>query len=377
MRQLFNSGVTPAQVQANPGLVPLDPFVQNMFPGYQDFWFPGSASANYYYGIYGIFGGPSPNGAGGYGSDLDNLNLLDRVGSPNNCITITGCWTFFAPQGSAMPTWTNAGKANYHSLIVTLRRALSSGFAFDFNYTVAHAIDNGSVAADGTSQFGGVLQNAFQPNEFRGSSDFDIRHQVNANFLYQLPFGKGKRFLSAANRLVDEIVGGWEVSSLMRFQTGTPSTISGDGVYPTNYWQAALAIPWGSTKPRTGTCTDSSGVPNLFCVANPTSFYQDEFPGQTGTRAIIRLPGSENIDVAVAKAFRLPWEGHFLTFRTEAFNLFNHVNFNFTNPATGLTEVGSSILSGGPLSLSQPGIFGEFTNTAPPRVLQLSLRYSF
>ncbi len=363
MRQISDRGVDPDQVAANPSLVPINPFVENMFPKLANRYFPGSASANYFYGIYGIFGG----------SDLDNLSSLDRSRYPN-CIVATGCFTFFSPQASADPTWVNAGKSSYHGMIVTLRRALSNGFAFDLNYTWSHGIDNGSAAADGAGQFGGILQNAFRPDQFRGSSDFDLRHQVNANFLYDLPFGKGKRLLNSSGWL-DQIVGGWQLSSLLRFRTGLPSSISGNGIYTTNYWASSLVIPNGPP-PATGVCNDADGVPNIFCVKNPTSYYQEQYPGQTGTRAIIRLPGVKNVDMAVAKSFRMPWEGHSLTFRAEAFNLFNFVNFNFSN-AGGADGTGTGVLSGGPLSLSQPDLFGKFTNTAPPRVLQLALRYSF
>lgn len=360
MRLLYNTGVTPNQVKANPSLVANSQFVDDLFPGLKNYYFPGSASANYFYGIYGEYGG----------SDLDNLHSLDRIGAPNGCIVVTGCWTFFSPQGSADPTWTNAGNANYHALVVTVRHALSKGFSFDLNYTWSHSIDTSSTPADGTTQFGGVLQNAFVPGQFRGSSDFDMRHQVNANLLYELPIGKGKAFANSVPGWVDEIIGGWQISSLMRFSTGMPTTISGDGVFPTNYWQSALAIPNGAA-PESGVGSDQFGNPSIFRSTTATDSYQDEFPGGSGTRAILRMPGMKDVDLAVAKSFKMPWEGHTLSFRAEAFNAFNNVNFNYTNPSTGSSTTNTN------LSLSSPGLFGEFTNTAPPRVLQLALRYSF
>ena len=68
---LYNGGVTAAAVQKNPSLVPTSAFVENMFPALANYYFPGSASANYFYGIYGV----------NAGSDLDNLHQLDRVTS--------------------------------------------------------------------------------------------------------------------------------------------------------------------------------------------------------------------------------------------------------------------------------------------------------
>ncbi|HVW84986.1 MAG TPA: TonB-dependent receptor [Bryobacteraceae bacterium] len=351
LRNLYNGGVTDAAVQKNPSLVPLNPFVENMFPGLASYYFPGSATANYFHGIYGV----------NAGSDLDNLHQLDRVRSAQfpNCIVITGCYTFFAPQGSAYPTWTNAGNANYHGMVVTVRHALSKGFAFDFNYTWAHSIDNGSGVASGSGQFGGILQNVFVPSLNRGPSNFDFRHLFNANAVYELPFGRGKKLLGSAPRWLDEAVGGWQISGLMRVQSGAPSTITGSGVFPTNYWNSSLAIPNGAA-PATGLFTDSNGNPSIFQSTAASSAYQDSFPGGVGYRGLVRLPWQKNVDLTVTKDFRMPWEHQSLQFRADAFNAFNFVNYTTIS-----------------LALSSPGTFGEFSAAQDARVLQLALRYSF
>ena len=347
----LSGSVTAAQAQANPALVPNSQFVENMFPSLANYYFKGSASANYFYGIYGKYAG----------SDMDLLHILDRT-SPSgqsNCFTATGCYTFFAPQGSAMPTWTNAGFANYNSAIITVRRALSSGFAFDFNYTLAHSIDNSSSSASGGGQFGGILQNAFLPGVSRASSDFDIRHLVNANFVYELPFGRGKRMFSSASKLVDEVIGGWQVSSLIRVQSGLPAAVSGSGIYNTNYWNSAPAALVGAA-PEMGRFYDEKGNPSIFKGTNTASLFQDAYPGAGGTRNIIRAPWNKNVDIAVQKNFALPFEHHSLELRGEAFNAFNNVNYY------GLS-----------LSIANPGTFGEFSGATDARVLQLALRYRF
>ena len=354
LRQLNDKGVTPDQVQSNPSLVPNNPFIESMFPAIANYYFPGSASANYYYGIYGVYGG----------SYLDILHALDRVpgafGTANGtCATRTGCYTFFAPQGSSMPTWMNAGSANYNGATLSVRRSFSQGIAFDFNYTLSHSIDNASAAEGGAGQDGAVIQNIFDPGAFRGSSDFDIRHLVNANVVYELPFGKGKPLLAHASGLLNQIIGGWQVSSIMRFSSGLPSIIQGNYTWNTNYWQNSVAIPVGSpTKSQVG--FDSSGNPSLFSTTDAVNNYADQYPGQVGTRAILRLSGQTNFDFAVAKSFQLPWEGHRLQLRGEAFNAFNTVNF--VKPS---------------LALHTPGTFGEFTDTTPPREMQFALRYEF
>jgi hypothetical protein len=367
LRALYNNGngVTPDAVQSNPSLVPKNAFVENMFPTLANYYFPGSASANYFYGIYGDNGG----------SDLDNLHALDRAGAPNGCFTVTGCYTFFAPQGSSNPTWMNAAHSAYHGMAVSFRHTLSHGMAFDLNYTWSHSIDNSSSPADNSGQFGGDIQNAFMPNQGRASSDFDIRHQFNADILYHLPFGQGQRFLGSAHGWLNQVIGGWEISSLIRLQTGLPTIIQGDEVFPTNYWENAIAVPNGPA-PTTGVFFDESGNPNLFKNTSAIGSYQDEWPGQSGTRAIVRLPGMKNVDLSVSKTFHLPWEGHTLQFRAEAYNAFNFVNFTYGALNTSTTNQYSTTGNDN-LSLTSPTTFGEFTSTTEPRVLQLSLHYSF
>ncbi len=352
VRSLFDKGLTAAQVQKNPGLVPKLPFVEDMFPGLAGVDFPGSASANYFNCVYGDYNG----------SYLDCLHALDRnVTSsyvPGQCITVTGCYTFFPIQGSSMPTWMNAGKAQYHGLTLSLRRPFRDGVAFDFNYTWSHSIDLGSAAESGAGQQGAAIQNIYNINEFRGSSDFDIRHDINANFLFELPFGHGKAMFSHASKWVDNVIGGWQVSSVIRYRTGLPTTVGGNLAYNTNYWLSSLAI---LTKPvNTGVTTDQNGNPSIFGNTNAANSFADELPGHSGTRAAIRLAPFFNTDLTLQKTFRLPKEGQTIRFRAEAFNAFNTVNF--TNPS---------------LALTAPLTFGEFQQTTPPREMQFALRYEF
>lgn len=370
LRQAFNSicastGVmtqncSPAtianMVMANPSLVPNSQYISDMFPGVANAFFRGSTAANYFYGIYGI----------NNGSYLDMLHQSDRIpGNPllnlpaGVCATKFGCYTFFAPQGSSMPTWMNAGDADYNAGTVSLRRSFSSGLSFDFNYTLSHSIDNASVAEGASGQAGGVIQNIFNPGQFRGSSDFDIRNEANIDFVYELPVGKGRIFWNNAPGWANEIFGGWQVSSIMRFSSGLPSVIQGNQTWDVNYWQNTLAIPTGPFKVANG--YDDSGNPSLFSSTNAINSFADDWPGSAaGTRALVRLAGMKNFDIAVAKSFPMPWEGQSVQFRAEAYNAFNNVNF--ISPS---------------LALSNPATFGEYQNTMPPREMQFALRYEF
>jgi hypothetical protein len=347
VRGLYDGGLTPSAVAANPNLVPSLPFVENMFPGLKNISFPGSASANYFNCVYGDYNG----------SYLDCLHALDRNTTSSyidgKCLSVSGCYTFFPLQGSSMPTWMNAGRAQFHGLTLSLRRAFANGLSFDFNYMWSHSIDLGSAAESGAGQQGAAIQNIFNVKEFRGSSDFDIRHNVSANFLYELPFA---HFSNA--RWLKPVLGGWQLSSVIRYRSGLPTAVAGDLAYNANYWLSSLAIVTGPVK--TGVGIDQNGNPSIFGNTGASSSFADELPGHSGTRAAVRLASMFNTDMTLAKSIKLPHEGQRIQFRAEAFNVFNNVNF--TNPS---------------LSLTSPLTFGEFQGVMEPRVMQFALRLEF
>jgi len=348
-----NPSLIAGEVMNKPSLIASDPFIESMFGGLKNYFFPGSASANYFYAIYGVYNG----------SYLDTLHTMDRLvdfygNTPGTCMSRTGCFTFFARQGSGDPMWMNAGEAQFHGGTLTIRRSYSSGFSFDFNYTLSHSIDNGSTAESAAGAQGAAIQNIYNQEQFRGSSDFDIRHNITANFLYELPVGKGKMFLGNPPGWLNQIVGGWQVSSILRYHSGLPSVIQGTLAWNTNYDMNSLAIPVAPFQEHQG--IDAQGNPSMFSSTALANNFVDQWPGQTGERAIVRLAGAFNMDVALSKQFNLPWEGHHLQLRGEAFNALNNVNF--TQPS---------------LQLYNPTTFGEYQNTTPPRVMQFAMRYEF
>jgi hypothetical protein len=342
------------QVAANPSLVPQNPFAEKYFGGLANLFFPGSASANYLYLLM-------DNGL----SDTDTLNQADRLHSVGgkpfpNCVSVTGCWSFYAPQQSSLNVWTNTGAASFNSATLTLRHPLSKGFSFDFNYTLSHSIDRGGGAESGYGSYGGIMLDPYDHKAFRGSSDFDARHYINANVLYELPFGKGKMLLNSAPALVDDLVGGWQLSMISRYRSGLPSAIFYNGIWPTNFSFGAVAYPINPSF-SVSNGFDSHGNPAVFSDAAASSNnWLPMYAGNVGTRAAVRLAGMTNFDIAIAKSFRLPFEGHSIQFRGEAFNAFNHANF--LNPN---------------LDASSPSTFGEYTQATPPRVMQFVLRYQF
>jgi hypothetical protein len=356
LANLYNSGLTPAQVKANPGLVPTQPFYENIYPGSKNLYINGSASANFFYDAYG-------NYAGSY---LDTMNDMDRIRQPNGgCISVFGCNTFFPLQNSGLEAFANAGKSAYHAMTIVLRRAVSRGWGYDFNYTLSHSIDNGSQSetASQNGSLTGALQDAFNANAFRGPSDFDTRHLVTADAVVELPFGKGRHFLPTASRWLDAVIGGWQVTTLISLRTGTPLNVLDSGVYNVNYETSSYSIlAPGSQMPVNHFAFDNNGNPSIFTNTSAVNAFVGSYPGAAGTRGIVRGPGFFNTDLAIGKTFQLPKEGHRVQVRGEAFNAFNHVNF--ANPSS--------------VSLANPTTFGEITSTANnARVMQFALRYEF
>jgi hypothetical protein len=144
-------------------------------------------------------------------------------------------------------------------------------------------------------------------------------------------------------------------------RTGTPVNISNAGIYPTNYLTSAIAVlKPGATLPANKLTTDEKGIPSIFPSTSAVTSFTGQDPGTVGTRGIVRVPGAVNFDISMSKSFKMPFEGHRLMLRGEAFNAFNHVNFITPN-----------------LSLATPSTFGELTSTSAARVMQFALRYEF
>jgi hypothetical protein len=372
LAKLYYSGVTTAQVKANPSLVPLQPFAEDMFPGLAGKYVPGgSASANLFYDAYAQYAG----------SWTDTINDNDRTRQANGtCLAVTGCNTFFPTQNSGVYAYTNAGQSAYHAMTVSLRRTVSNGWGYDFNYTWSHAIDNASGSESGTTTTGGAItnvQNAFCPVCGMGPADYDARHTINANFVVELPLGKGKALLGNAPKWLDEIVGGWQVSSIFTFHTGNPLSCSTTNQYNTNYHVSSLCIlaPGISSVPSSTLQFDQLGIPSLFANTNVGADFVPGYSGQVGYRGIMRGLDNWNDDAAVAKFFKLPKEGYRLSFRAEAYNLTNHEIFK--DPSIAISQLAGTTTAGGFAAFGS-STFGEIKSSAStPRVLQMALRFEF
>src|SRR5207249_1066773 len=126
----------------------------------------------------------------------------------------------------------NEGDSNYHAAQFTLRRRFSSGLGMSMAYTYGKSIDNQSVDPVGASSGGGLSNtNSRTPTDIRnfrderGRSDFDRTHVLSAASVWELPFGRGKRFLKSSPGVVNQALGGWTVNAIYTFQSGEPFAV--------------------------------------------------------------------------------------------------------------------------------------------------------
>jgi hypothetical protein len=218
------------------------------------------------------------------------------------------------------------GNSNYHSLQAKLERKFLSGFTFMNSFTWSKSLDR---VSDANAAIGppGYTNDV---NLSYGPSDFNIPVVNTTSFVYDLPFGRGKRFGPDINKIADQFLGGWETSGIINIRSGTVySVLAGSDV-------ANLGIDAGQVATKV-----SSPVPSGFNQTRAAWFDVNAFrlpdPGTLGntSRNFLVGPAFRNVDFALMKNFQFT-EKLKLQFRSEFFNLFNHTNFQ--NPTNSLAS---------------------------------------
>src|SRR5271165_1949165 len=278
-------------------------------------------------------------------------------------------YNFFMPQFSSLWGWRTSGNSDYHAMNITLRHLLSRGIQFDVNYTLSKSIDVGSNAErvnifDTVGGFSSQVINSWQPNQLRAVSDFDMRHQLNANWVIDLPVGRGRTFAGGIGHVADAIIGGWTVTGLFHWASGLPFSIFPGGGWSTNYNVQGEAIEVASPG-SVGVHRDALGNPTMFANGLAASMdFRHPYPGEGGQRNELRGPGYFGIDAGLDKDWKIK-EGQTLSFAWEAFNITNSVRFD-------------AAASSNNFDLTTVTNFGVYSSTlTQPRVMQFMLRYSF
>lgn len=230
-----------------------------------------------------------------------------------------------------------SGQSNYNSLQVGFDKRFSEGFKFQVAYTYGQALNN-------ASQFDSMPQDSYNAFDDYSLAQWDVTHNMTINYIYELPFFREQE------GFVGRVLGGWQVSGITLFQSGTMSTV---GMSLPNTGLADRPDLMGRMdRPKTINEWFSTGV-----------FAQPEYGyfGDTG-RNTVRGPGIHKWDVSLFKNNRVPWFGNEsanLQFRAEFFNAPNHPIFSAVS-----TNLGA-------------GNFGRLTSTRDPRIIQFGLKLDF
>jgi hypothetical protein len=142
------------------------------------------------------------------GNDTTSLSILDTSGLADANLSgvsygpSSGLYSYFNRQYSSLYAWRSIGNASYNALQVTFKKSFGQGLQFAFNYTYSKSIDISSDASriGPYAGLGGQVINAWDPNALRAVSDYDLPNQINANWVYDLPFGHGQKFGSTSSR---------------------------------------------------------------------------------------------------------------------------------------------------------------------------------
>ena len=287
---------------------------------------------------------------------------------------------FWQNQFGSLYALSSMGMSYYNAFQFMVRHPSSHGLQMDFNYTFSKSIDMGSDTERSTefgvnSQNGGnssafsEILNTWKPYLNRAVSDFDTRHIITVDAVYQLPFGRGKKFAGGSNAFADAIIGGWQLSGINRWTSGLPFSLNEPG-WTTDWQIESYGVTTGPVKMRRH--WDANGNPqffddpdainnNLNCGGCNGGNVRLPYPGEAGQRNQFRGDGYFDIDTGLSKVWKLREFGA-LKFAWETYNITNSVRFDPAWIGSGLTGGNLGVAS---VLLTQP------------RRMQFSLRFDF
>jgi hypothetical protein len=224
-----------------------------------------------------------------------------------------------------IPLYSTGASSNYHALQVSFSRRFSRGFQFEGSYTWAKAIQEALSHVD-----------SYNIRASRSLADYDIAHRFVASYIFELPFGRGRRIGNSWNPMINTIAGGWQFNGFTTFQSGTPLSISANNVAGI-FNQRGLANNNGTSAKLSGDIHD-----RLLRYFDTSVFSQPAaftFGNTQPSSPDLRAPGIRNWDLSIFKDFALR-ERLKMQFRAEAFNAFNTVRFGSPNTSVTSNQFG-------------------------------------
>ena len=326
------------------------------------------------------------------------MGRLTAAGSPINLFQVNPTLT----TGSAT-LQVNGGDTNYHGLQVELKRRLATGLLFQGSYVWSHSISNQQSQGNG-----GSFTTLRDPGYDKSSSPFDIRQAVKMNWVYELPFGPRRRFLSGvSNSVAKKFLEGWQLASVTRLQTGSPIRLTGgratlnqneSGVILHNINAKQLQDLMAIRKVTLPATANSAAIGAVYylpqaLIDNTNAAFEvngktlanldrnapyigpADQVGQLGERVFLYGPGQQKWDFSLLKKTNIGEKTN-IEFRMQALNAFNRTNFLLFAPGNGIsTALGVNNTGFGQTT----GAYRDLSNTNDPggRILEFSLRLNF
>lgn len=243
------------------------------------------------------------------------------------------------------------GVSNYHGLLIRAERRFAQGFNFLGTYTWSKFLNNTNEGGAVLGAEGGPYSDFYNRRADYGPSENDIRHRATVSSVWEIPVGRGRKYLS--NSFWGDLAGGWNLGALLTLQSGAPFTVT---TQQNTVFSAAGALR-----------ADVSRNPNLPASERAldrwfdTAAFSQPALAQFGNQGvnILRADGIQTLDLTVMRVFRLWNEAAKLQVRGEAFNAFNHANFGIPGRVLGA-----------------PG-FGIVASAGAARTLQVGLRLTY
>ena len=246
-------------------------------------------------------------------------NLINQV-NPNQP-TPGGARPF--PAYGSVGSVETAASSSYHGLLIRAEKRFERGLSFLGSYTFSKSLDDSSALNGATATGQSFPQNNHDRRADRGLSDFDNRHRVVFNYIWELPFGRGKRFRSDLAPALQALVGGWQLTGILALQSARPFTPLLEGTSDSN---TDNGLGGGTDRPNlVGNPHLDDPDPSQW--VNPDAFERPQGTFGTAGRNILRGPGFHSVDLALMKSWHFADRSR-LQFRAEFFNLLNHPNFN-------------------------------------------------
>ncbi len=334
------------------------------------------ADSGYFHNIFPNFSHDGYKGAQAYYASFaenrgNETNTLFQADTDSTTSAGGQSFRFFYPQTSSIYAQSTIGTSNYSALQLSIRQALKYGLTYDVNYTYSKSMDEGSDPE--RVLYGSAIINTFGQSQMYGVSDFDVRHNITADYTLPLPIGHGAPFLNRGG-WVDRLIGGFQLNGVVHYSTGFPFSAVAANTYGTNFAFSSFMVQTGPVPtgghrydPTTQSETVLKGITSDQARANLRFAY----PGETGQRNNFRADGYLSLDDGLAKSFRT-WREQELRLSAEVFNVLNTNRFNSLNNGSQSplqndgTSANFGVYTGGPNAL-----------LTQPRQMQFSAKYSF